>query len=1146
HYIIYRDGASYATSTTTTYTDTSGIAAGTRHSYQIVAVNPSATASAMSSALSVAPLGITATACLSPTSIQIVFSEAVDPASAQLASNYAITGSPAASVTAAVLQPDNATVILTTTAINGGRTLTVNGVKTLAGAAFPNTSATVTYQGGMILREVWTNISGTAISNLTSAAGYPNSPNIVSYQTSFEAPINWADNYGTRMRGYVLPTVTGNYNLYIASDDNGQLWLSTDDNPANKVLIATVSSWTNSEAWTTYAEQESTSIPLVAGHRYYIEALQKEGGGGDNLSVAWQLNGGAIQGPIPGTYLAPYVTPATTTAITVGVNALGTSDNTPPLSGTVSSTTAGITVGVGSRFYAATNNGNGTWTLPDNVIQPALADGTYTVSVSAIDSSTTRGFGSTTNQLIVDRTIPTATITPVTPNPRATAVDTATVVFSEPVTGFDVADIHLTRSGSSDLITNAVNVSTTDHITWTVTGLTALTAADGSYTLTLSSLGSGIVDGGNNQLAANASATWTVASQLAAPTATITPVTPGIRNSAVPSMTIVFSKAITGFNLADLTLKCNGGANLLTSSQSLTTSDNQTYTLSGLAPLTSAAGVYTLALTAAGSGISDTSGHALVADAFGTFTVDLTAPTVSITPVSPTLRNSPVSSMNIVFSEAVAGFNLADLSLTRNGVPVSLASLSTADNQTYTLTGLAAITNVTGTYVLTLQVAGSGITDLAGNALTGNTLTSSFTVDVTPPTVTIAPVTPNPRNSAVPSIAIVFSEPVTGFDLADLSLTCNGTPLVLTSLSTSDNTTFTLGNLTSLTGVSGSYALTLTAAGSGIIDLASNPLASNATIAWAADTVAPTAAIAAVSPNPRAAAVSSMTITFSKVVTGFAIADLSLTCNGTSIPLASASLGTLDNTTYTLSGLASLTAASGAYTLSLPAAAPGVTDLVGNALSNSASSSFTVDVTAPIATVTPPSPNPRNSAVSSLTIVFSKPVSGFVLADLTLKRGSLSIPLTALSSSDNTTYTLSGLSSYTGVAGTYTLTLTAAGSGITDALGNAMTANATGTWVVDTTAPTVISINRAGSTPTNATSLQYTVTFSENVTGVDATDFALALTGVTATIGTVTGSGTTYTVPITGVSGTGTLGLKLLNDHSIADLASNALAGTSF
>jgi hypothetical protein len=93
--------------------------------------------------------------------------------------------------------------------------------------------------------------------------------------------------------------------------------------------------------------------------------------------------------------------------------------------------------------------------------------------------------------------------------------------------------------------------------------------------------------------------------------------------------------------------------------------------------------------------------------------------------------------------------------------------------------------------------------------------------------------------------------------------------------------------------------------------------------------------------------------------------------------------------------------------------------------------------------------------------------------------------------------------------------------------------------------PTVLSINRANPPYPSASpgSVSYTVTFNEPVSGVDATDFSLALTGsVTATTPVVaSGNGAVYTVTINGVSGSGTLGLNLADDGSIQDAAGNPL-----
>jgi hypothetical protein len=95
--------------------------------------------------------------------------------------------------------------------------------------------------------------------------------------------------------------------------------------------------------------------------------------------------------------------------------------------------------------------------------------------------------------------------------------------------------------------------------------------------------------------------------------------------------------------------------------------------------------------------------------------------------------------------------------------------------------------------------------------------------------------------------------------------------------------------------------------------------------------------------------------------------------------------------------------------------------------------------------------------------------------------------------------------------------------------------------VVDTTPPQVTAIARADGSPTNASTVHWTVTFTEDVTGVDATDFALAGSGSSgASITGVTGSGASYAVSAaTGADGV--LGLDLVDDDSIEDLAANPL-----
>ena len=155
------------------------------------------------------------------------------------------------------------------------------------------------------MRQFWTGISGTAVSNLTSNANYPDLPTGSQFLLRLEGPTSWGTNYGTRIRGYLHPTATGDYTFWIAGDDTAELWLSTDANPANAVKIAYVSAYTDPRQWDKYAQQQSVTIPLVAGRKYYLDVLHKQGTGGDNIAVAWQ-GPGLDQQVIDGKYLSPW------------------------------------------------------------------------------------------------------------------------------------------------------------------------------------------------------------------------------------------------------------------------------------------------------------------------------------------------------------------------------------------------------------------------------------------------------------------------------------------------------------------------------------------------------------------------------------------------------------------------------------------------------------------------------------------------------------------------------------------------------------------------------------------------------------------------------------------------------------------------
>lgn len=157
-----------------------------------------------------------------------------------------------------------------------------------------NTSGNFTF-------EQWNNIQGMTIADIPVNTY----PDVVSTAlTAMEIPVNAGDNYGVRLSGLLCAPVDGEYTFYVAGDDYVDLYLSTDNDKDNRARIAYHEGWTNSREWNKYATQQSSAITLTGGNKYYIEALMKEGNGGDNLAVRWISP--LADEIIPAQYLSPY------------------------------------------------------------------------------------------------------------------------------------------------------------------------------------------------------------------------------------------------------------------------------------------------------------------------------------------------------------------------------------------------------------------------------------------------------------------------------------------------------------------------------------------------------------------------------------------------------------------------------------------------------------------------------------------------------------------------------------------------------------------------------------------------------------------------------------------------------------------------
>ena len=232
-----------------------------------------------------------------------------------------------------------------------------------------------------------------------------------------------------------------------------------------------------------------------------------------------------------------------------------------------------------------------------------------------------------------------------------------------------------------------------------------------------------------------------------------------------------------------------------------------------------------------------------------------------------------------------------------------------------------------------------------------------------------------------------------------------------------------------------------------------------------------------------------------------------------------------DGTTVLGSGVAG---SNGLYSITTSALSSGThtitakaTDAAGNVSTVSPGLGIAIDQDAPTGFALSSSTASVSSATSGAT------VATLLSADAHQVTYSLAVG-SGLNDADNAKFSVVGtdLQAPEGLAaGTYSLYLQA-----TDVAGNATYQAFTFTVV---NAPTVTSIERAaGATPGAdhaATSLTFVVTFSEAVSGVDASDFTLTKSDTAnATIGAVTSiDGISYSVEVSNPVGDGTLRLDL-------------------
>ncbi|EJM25241.1 Ig-like domain-containing protein [Pseudomonas sp. GM25] len=835
--------------------------------------------------------------------------------------------------------------------------------------------------------------------------------------------------------------------------------------------------------------------------------------------------GGGVTGSVPlafaaiynngGTLNTAYVEPPTATivmadtALKIGETSLVTITFSRAVTGF---TNADLTIANGTLTSVSSSDGGLTWTAtftPTNNI----TDSTNLITldntgVTAI-SDGVAGVGTTSSvNYAIDTARPTVTIVMSDTALKIGDTSLVTFTFSEAVTGFTNADLTIANGTLSA-------VSSSDGgITWTGTFTPTASITDTTNLISLDK--TGIADlAGNAGSGTTDSANYVI--DTVRPTATIVVADTNLAVGETSLVTITFSEAVSGFTTADMTV-ANGTLTGLSSSDGGIT---WTATLTPTTNITDTTNLVTLDNTGvvdlagnAGSGTTNSNNYA----------IDTARPTATIVVADNALKIGETSLVTITFSEAITGFTNADLTIA-NGTLTAVSSSDGGITWTATFTPTASITDATN--LITLN--NTGIADMNGNAGSGTTDSNNYAIDTVRPTATIVVADNNLRIGETSLVTITFSEAISGFTNADLTV-ANGT---LSAVSSSDGGITWTATFTPSASITDTTNL-ITLDNTGIVDLSGNA-GSGTTDSnnYAIDTVRPTATIVVADSNLTAGETSLVTITFSEAVSGFTNADL-IIANGTLTAVSSSDGGITWTATFTPN--VGVNDATNLIVL----ANTGIADLSGNAGSGTTNSNnYTIDTVVPTATIIIADNALKIGESSLVTITFSEAVTGFTNADLTIANGTLS----AVSSSDGGITWTATFTPTTNITDATNL-ITLDNSGIQNLSGNAGSGTTdSNNYSIDTVRPTATIVVADTALGVGQTSL-VTITFSEAVTGFTNADLIIA-NGTLSAVSSSDG-GITWTATFTPAAGiTDTTNLITLDNTGISDLAGNAGSGTT-
>lgn len=856
----------------------------------------------------------------------------------------------------------------------------------------------------------------------------------------------------------------------------------------------------------------------------------------------------------------------------------------------------GVTLDSGA-VQAAYFSGTGTATL---TFRYTVAPGSLDTDGVAADSSITLNGGTikdaagndaatavtfpSTAGVFVDAVPPAAISSTVPPNATYITGQTLnySVTFSEPVFVIGTPSVALTLNTGGTVQASYVSGSGTATLQFQYTIASGNADSDGVTTASAISLNGGSIKdaAGNNAATAVsfASTAGVLVDGIAPAVSSIDRADADPTTASTLHYTVTFSEDVTNVTTSAFQLTASGSAT--GSISGVASVDGHTYTVT----VTSASGEGTLRLdvNATGTGITDIPGNPLNGGftAGDSYTLDHIGPNVTSVgvPANATYTVGQNLDFTVNFNEnafVAGGTPRIAVTLNSGSVFANYVSGSGTSALLFRYTVVTGDSDPDGIALAgTIDLNGATIRDgLANDAnvtLNGAGSTTGVLVDANAPAVqSITLAGTSPTNAASVDFTVTFTQSVTGVDTTDFTLTTTGgiTPGGITTVTPVSGSVYTVSVATG----TGDGTIRLDVVNDGSILSATNnaPLGAGFTAGdvYTIDKTAPAVqSITRVGPATTNAASVQFTVNFSEPVTGVDAGDFALTTSG----ISGASITNTQNFLVVRrpqilaigrTPHASTVSASATWTITVSTGTgdgtirldliddDSISDTAGNKLGGTGAGNGnftggdvdTIDKTAPTVTsITRIGAATTNAANVQFSVTFSEAVLNVGTNDFTLTTsGVTGASVTGVTGSGPYTVTVNSGSG----DGTIRLDVNGGTATINDAAGNALSASFTtgDADTIDKTVPAVQSIVKASADPTTATSVDFTVTFSESVSGVDSGDFTITAPALTGTsITNVTGSGAAYTVTVATGNGSGSLRLDLTGNGTVIDAAGNS------